>query len=65
MPILEKDYKYMLGKGQLIIVSTWDKQECGNYSQIVLSHSEGPAMTQYQVPGTRQVARHSGVVPDM
>lgn len=65
MPVLEKDYKYMLGKGQLIIVSTWDKQECGNYSQIMLSHSESPTMTQYQVPETRQVARHSGVVPDM
>lgn len=23
----KKDYKYMLGKGQLIIVSTWDKQK--------------------------------------
>lgn len=65
MPILEKDYKNILGKGQLVIVSTWDKQECGNYSQIVLSYSEDPTMTQYQVPGTRHVARHSGVVPDM
>lgn len=55
LPLLEKDYKYMLGKGQLIIVSTWDRQEWWNYS-----HSEGPTVTQYRVPVTRQEARHSG-----